>query len=165
LESEIRSWKARLERALLKVEERERQEPLPRSARAWLPGDGFRLLNLKVWCERYRVPPEFVLEAVLARFSRSRRKDEKSGHVALGLPASMASGISARCAVEEAVVKAFPCGENRKAVEAASTRPAAKISYDDPEGMVRAYSSAMEKRQRARSKKSKRNFRRAWRCE
>ena len=121
LRTEIREWVERLKQALLTVENRRRVEaqfkPLPEDTVVWMPNNPnaeFSLLTLKVWSLRYCVTPEFLLDTLTLCFRNCRRQSPQQQDVQLGLPAVLICGPRARQYVEEAVLRAFPNGENYK---------------------------------------------------
>jgi hypothetical protein len=87
------------------------------------------------------------------------------GATQFGLPIALVTGPAARQAVEEAVVRAFPCGENYRASPPQhQILPLAGLRYESPEEMTARYGRVMEARQRVISgpkRRGKRNYRRA----
>lgn len=112
--------------------------------------DRKRLLNLLVWSRRYNVTVEFILGALLNYFKNFRKPS--SG---LGLAVVSLTGIRARQIVEEAVVNAYPAGENETAARQAQRNKILGISGmamkdhgGDIDKMVASYSRTMRDRHR-----------------
>jgi hypothetical protein len=140
----VRNWRARLKKALLKVENQRRTEkdqPLATDAAILNgPAADLYLLNLRSWMLRYGVSPEFILDALLKRWAKwqyktaYRNSDRKT--VRLHIPARMLGSAASREAVEDAVRSTYPNGEQwrMKLVEIArSITPMRKIQYKPEE--------------------------------
>lgn len=155
-------WREELERALLGLERRRRKlqklPPLSENARAYLPSGSkadLMMLNLRAWKERYQVSAEFLLEALTHAYRGARRVDERKDCATLGLPAAMVTGIRARKIVEEAVVRAFPNGENYRSRALPPQELPMRLNYEDPDEMIKSYARAVERRRRARQRKAR----------
>jgi len=147
----VTEWKSRLEKALLKVENDRRAVSnfprLPPETIVWLPAGpnaNLYLLTLKVWCIRYCVTPEFVLEHLTLYYRNLRRYDPKSTEVTLGLPASTLASTTARKHIEEMVIRVYPNGENRKIVSQPPVFiPARNLNYENPDEALRQYAQGI----------------------
>ena len=123
LRNQACAWHSRLQRALLAVENQHRRElhlP-PHNSDAIVdmpqgPKASMLLLNLKTWCERYHVTPEFVLEFLTRWYRNARRWEDDPHHdaISLGLPAGLVTSTAARLRLEEHVRRTFPGGENMR---------------------------------------------------
>ena len=120
--------------------------PLPQK-----DADRKRLLNLLVWSRRYNVTVEFILDALLGYFKNFRKPSSGIGVSVVSL-----TGVRARQIVEEAVVKAYPAGENETAARQAQRNKILGISGTamkdhggDIDKMVASYSRTMRDRHRA----------------
>ena len=120
--------------------------PLPQK-----DADRKRLLNMLVWSRRYNVTVEFILDALLGYFKNFRKPS--SG---LGVSVVSLTGVRARQIVEEAVVKAYPAGENETAARQAQRNKILGISGTamkdhggDIDKMIASYSRTMRDRHRA----------------
>lgn len=166
LDKIAKKWEERLAKALVRVENARRAEAettlLPESALAYVPSGpsvDLLMLNLKVWSMRYSVSPEFVVDA-LTRCYAGRRKvpgksavragDLNGNSTSLGISAGLAGSASARRAVEDAVSRAFPNGENRRALRARDDFLMRGISGAVPETAVERYVKKMSARHKER---------------
>ena len=168
LKRTIAKWEEQIYSALRTVENRRRKEahlpPYPESVRIYLPTGKnaiLQFLNWKVWSLRYCVSLEFILDVLLSyyRAQRKVRDNEKALH--LGIPVSVLTGVRSRIIIEEAVVKAFPNGENYKirSIQYAPIRESKK--EESLEAMIQRYCRLMTTRQREsiRIPTYRRNFR------
>lgn len=71
--------------------------------------DRYRLLNLAVWQERYRVSLRFLLQTLFAYYKQIRRRSRTPG---LRITVAALTGIRSRQIIEEAVLATYPSGEN-----------------------------------------------------
>lgn len=177
LEEVIVEWKRRLEKALLSVENSRRrvhgQSMLPEDTLVWMPeGPNARLnlLTLKTWCIRYCVAPEFILDVLTIAYRNIRKDGGVPRTIYLGLPAGVITGPRARKIIEDAVLKTYPNGENRKAAFQPRPRiPKREWDIDDIDKALRQYTRSMKtarknfelqvRRQRFREVYVRRNFR------
>ena len=151
LRNEINDWMERLKLALLHVENQRRREgqfpPLPEDTCVWLPqgpNAELSMLTLKVWTLRYCITPEFLMDTLTLCFRNGRRYDPKDPDIRLGIPASIISGTAARNYVEEAVLKTFPNGENRKVASQPHPRILKqKLDYDNPDQALKEYAKGI----------------------
>lgn len=154
LKEMIAEWRSRIEKALLSVENRRRNEKhqpyYPENVPVKIPqgpNADLWLLNLRVWCLRYCVSPEFVIET-LTRKMKYLRKIPYDEIIALGISASTLGGAKARQFVEDEVFLQYPNGENLK-IAIIPEPPLVRIRpHDTPDQMVRNYSHAIEDAQR-----------------
>jgi hypothetical protein len=150
----INDWRIRLQKAILRVENRRRAEtnkpPYPEDAVVFIP-EGTNvdlwLLNIRVWCLRYYVSPEFVVEAVTRRMQYERQKVSETS-VALGMTAVKAGGAKARQFVEDEVKLQYPSGENQKVAQQPEPPQVRIKPYITLNQMVSDYSQAVEEAQR-----------------
>lgn len=159
-------WRARLEKALLSVENQRRRalnvHPFDPEVAVYLPEGpkaNLLLLNLKVWSERYSVTPEFILEFLTRWYRNSRHwTDNLNGQreVSLGLPASLVAGMKSRNLLEEAVHRAFPAGENR---HASNFSKLLNVHAFDPLEFAQQYNAEMMTLRREHSVPSQRRYR------
>lgn len=167
LKEETDEARTRVSRALLKWENRRRRESrlaeLPASTAVWLPtgpAADLRLLTLVVWRSKYRVPLEWMLDAVLTRFRSQRRLPPAKSpeELSLGIPAALLVSDAARTAVEERLLREFPDRENVKA----AFMPRQSPMPDLPDGdMVTEYLRALAAAAAAPKPRRERPFRRA----
>ena len=139
-------WHTRLQQALLTIVNQQRRASNTTALRlpVVLPGSSaateLYLLNLRVWTLRYSVSPEFVLEAILIRYPDALRVDKKC--VLLALPAARLGGVAAREAVEQAVRRTYPNGENWRATNSPTLIniiPPTHLDLDHPEASLHRY--------------------------
>ncbi len=149
-------WTKEIEKALLKVENQRRHEihtkPFPDETSVFLPTltkeARIRLLTLKVWCKRYCITPEFILETLTLRYKSHRNC--KPNEVRLGLPLSTITGPKARKIVEEEVKRSYPNNENFKVASLPPQVPPMRgLKYDSVDQMVARYSSVITARHAA----------------
>jgi hypothetical protein len=168
-------WITRVQEALLRMENcrrRETNRPLyPKDVFVCVPfgpNAALLLLTLKVWTIRYCVTLDFLLDVLTLRFKNKRRYDPNNDRtLTLGLPAPLLVGTDARQCVEEAIVKAFPNGENYKMARQPYV-PIPLYSLDDePEvalqeykRVIRAARGELEKQYEQRDAEYERKFRR-----
>jgi len=158
--------------ALLRVENakllRDGRSRLDGSAKASVPYsgvDGLRLLTLRAWASRYHVSLDFILAFLLdGHFSKIRARPG-GGHVSLGVSVAALTGVKARQALEEEIVRAYPMGENVMAARDQLVQivrpPGALKRLPQSADMIAAYGQEMESRQRLR--RTKFTSKRAWR--
>ena len=168
LPAEAHLFTVELKDALLRMENNRRREsklvPYPPDIRIDIPEGArstLRLLNLKVWSLRYCVPLEFILDTITWIFRRKRVENRKT--LVLGLPANLATCPTARIYLEEAILRAFPNGENYLAAQQPVIPPPdIEMLYEGTEDFVEKYNLAMESRQRIAFRRPQyhRNFRR-----
>ncbi len=153
---EANDWTREIEKALLKVENQRRREihaePFPDETPVFLPTltkeARIRLLTLKVWCKRYCIMPEFILDTLTLRYKIHRNC--KPNEVRLGLPLSTITGPKARKIIEEEVKSAYPNHENFKiAALPPQVQPMRGLEYDSVDQMVARYSSVITARHAA----------------
>lgn len=72
--------------------------------------DRLRLLTLKVWMLRYKVPLTWILETLLQHYSKFIRR-RRTGST-LGVRVATLVSQSSKQVLEEEILKQFPCGEN-----------------------------------------------------
>jgi len=127
--------------------------------------------NWIVWQKRYGVDLEFIVSCVLDYFHKLRettwpqRSREKC--IMLGVGVGAATGVKMRRYIEEQVFRAYPNGENFRAMEVEQNPnpiPRPKLEDYDPEKFVETYSRLMRRAQRnvQREPQYKRNWRRPW---
>jgi hypothetical protein len=180
-EETSKRWYERLRLALFQVENRRRtlldMSEFPKRTQVWIansPQSRLSLLNLKVWCLRYSVSPEFILDNLLDRFQNVRRlspTDNTPGYpIKLGLPIGIITGPAARQYIERQVVIEFPNGENEKSLAVPATPPIKIKPYSTHEQMLQDYQEAITKARRQfdlavqrRSKLYSRNYRKSLR--
>jgi hypothetical protein len=122
---------------------------------------------------RYCVTPEFILDVLTLVYKQGRKYDPNNDkELHLGLPASLIASASARQRLEEAVIKTYPNGENRKSYNLPSIKLAWSGKEDlDPDRELKNYLKTIPqkriqfeneiRRQRFRELHPRRNFRRA----
>lgn len=152
LQEELEEVHKRFCKALLRVENRKRREAhmaeLPKSTKVWLPTGpvaGLQLLTLNVWCMRYTVTPEFVIETILKRFKNMRRLPPAQvvEAIHLGLPANIMAGVEARRCVEERLLREFPNRENIRSRQQASAGAMPELHFETLEQMLEQYNAAV----------------------
>src|SRR5215469_2288739 len=121
LEEEINDWRRRVEKALRRVTNAKRKTcalpALSKDIPVHIPSGSnanMYLLTLKVWCLRYHVTPEWLLEQLLFRFRNNRKTDENSNEINLGLPIHLLIGTVAQNTIHDALLRDFPSSENQK---------------------------------------------------
>lgn len=121
LDEEIADWRKRLERAFLKVVNTKRrahnQTPFSSTTLVHLPrGENANLflLTLKVWCVKYHVTPEWMLEQLMWLYRNRRPPDDGPNQINLGIAAPVLVGTVARNFIEERIKLEFPNDENIK---------------------------------------------------
>src|SRR6185503_19950220 len=79
------------------------------------PDDRLRLLNLKVWCERYKVSPDWLVRFLVNYW---RRRSPVKGSIFSTRLSTFCGNVS-RQAVELEMQRLYPNGENIKAARSA----------------------------------------------
>lgn len=75
----------------------------------------FRLLNLRVWCLRYHVSLDFILEFLLHHYFQNIRKASPYNNtkiIQLGVAIPALCGEASRHAIEQEILHRFPANEN-----------------------------------------------------
>jgi hypothetical protein len=170
LQEDLNAWDEVIRQAFLRFENRLRQErqlrPFPDTVTIHVPSgprSTLQLLNWKIWCTRYSVSVDFIMETLLFCYARCRRLSKKENEIQLGLASGLLTGSRARQLVEEAVARAYPNGENYKvAHQPKIPLPVDNWDYDSPEDFTVQYAATMDQRQRNPLKERQRirNFRR-----
>jgi hypothetical protein len=107
----------------------------------------FLLLNWRVWCLRYNIAPFFIMDTLFRRYANQRRP-AKLPVVTLGLPMPLLTGVASRRAVEEAVIKQYPNGENIKMQrQPQQIVPLTALCFNNLSDMVTQYNAAIHQRQ------------------
>lgn len=154
LEQEVEEWKGRLRKALLITENEKRMQmklpPYPESTYVELPSGvnaNLQLLNLKVWCLRYQVTPEFLLEQILFFYSKLRKTARLQEGVYIGLPASNVVAVGVRVFIEESVKRVYPNNENRKILSQPLPSVIPVDNSETVEEMLESYKTHIQKAQ------------------
>lgn len=172
IQEEIAEWRKRLSKAFLAVVNNKRKaKNLPLFHKTIVidmpegPNANLFLLTLKVWCIRYHVTPEWILEQLLWLYKGRRKPDDNEHQINLGLPAPMLVGTVARNYIEEALKLQFPNGENRssKSIPVPQGIKVDHLDFSLPDS-VQEYIDAIAKERdvfekQIKPKKWKRNFR------
>ncbi len=114
-------------------------------------GDAVRLLNLQVWELRYQVDLNFILQTLLGYYHRHRRLSKAYNKTSLGIPVAVLCGDMSQQVLEEAILRAFPEQENRKALRSdlqnqiSGRTQVFKLNEDDPEKFVSSYSRKIQR--------------------
>jgi hypothetical protein len=173
LEEAIQDWRKRLEKAFLSVVNTKRrlrnQLPYSKNTQIDLPSRSnanLRLLTLKVWCLRYSVTPEWMLEQLLYLFRNRRNSDDDPTQLVLGLPAELLVGTVASNYIQERLQLDFPNGENKKSLNTPVPRVLKQDDWDfSIPDTLEKYTQAITKERKRFDKavklqnKRKRNFR------
>ena len=154
----IEEWQKIVSEALIRVENRRRAQtnlkPYPENTPTLIPtgpNADLWMMNLRVWCLRYCISPEFIIEALTRRL-KYLRKTYSEDIIALGLPAAIMGGAKARQFIEDEVMLQYPNGENYK-IEMQPEPPPIRIKpHITPDQMVANYSQAIEDAQRKRQR-------------
>lgn len=163
LEEEIADWRKRLEKALLVVINSKRrarnQLPFPNSIIIYLPkgpNANLHLLTLKVWCIKYSVTPEWMIEQLMWLFRSRREPDNGPDQIHLGIAAHVLVGTVARNFIQERLVIDFPNGENRKSLVTPILHElhTCNLDFSLPEAMEE-YTNAILKERKRIDKKMK----------
>ncbi len=166
LREDVAEARVKVGRALLKWENSRRRDvrrpELPRSTVVWLPtgpDSDLRLLTFVVWGSRYKVPLEWLLDAVMLRFRNQRRlpRAVSPEELSLGIPAATLVCDSARAAVEERLAREFPNGENFSSRRQPPQRPMPELDGNGVDSYMRALREAAA----VRPRKAARPYRRA----
>lgn len=153
LEEEIDDWRNRLKKALLNIENQKRIElkfkPYPKDIEIGFPSgvnaDLF-LLTLKVWCLRYYVTPEFLVEQILTLYKGARKIPVgPHGELHIGLGASVMAGVRSRSFLEESIGEAYPNKENYKILAQPVPPNIPKDDCDTIEQMIERYEEHLQK--------------------
>lgn len=137
-------WRAILEKSLIRAENQRRKVFRHRSvhphARVYLPLGGnadLSLLNLRVWCLRYSVTAEWIVEQILALPGRQVSPDPR--RITFGFPAARIGSASTREYIERRVVECFPNRENENALRVPPIPEIRVDRYDTLDAMVERY--------------------------
>lgn len=163
LNDHIEKWNRRLCRALINVENNRRRAAgmknmFPVTTHVFMPAGlpaGLSLLNFKVWCLRYCVTPEFILEHILQRFRTVRQiargMNIPGTAIQFGLPAKVITGPIAHQYIEDMVNKLYPNDENRKSIMTpvpVITDPPDPKDFQSIDKFVQAYQESVTKARR-----------------
>jgi len=148
----VREWFQRIEEALPVAENNHRQEnrmPRIEFTRVFTPGrcHGLRLLNWKVWCQRYSIDLELLLRILIRIYSFRRKPSRDPSVCTLGIPVAVVTGVTCRQRIEDELRKIFPNGENRQDRRDSVQLPVIKsIPYDNFSEMILRYGAEMKHR-------------------
>jgi hypothetical protein len=156
----IDEWRETFSAALLRVENKRRSEmrmPVinPGDVEILIPqgiNADMWMLNIRVWCLRYSVSPEFIIEA-LTRMLKYMRRKYRTNIIALGLPAHIVGGAKARQLIEDEVLLQYPNNENLKIAQQPEPALVRIKPYVTMDQMVSGYSKAVESAQRKHQRK------------
>ena len=143
-----------IKKALVSAENRRRKEArlslLPEGIVVWLPSGpstDMRLLNWRVWSMRYGVTIEYVLDAVILTYGKTRKWSRREGELLFGFSVALVTGETMRERLEERVARDFPNDEHRKVATLRQAR-SASARYQTLEEMVKKYDAEMKRRQK-----------------
>lgn len=121
------------------------------------------LYNFKIWMMRYHISLDFILETLLRRWSV--RRTLHYGSISFGIAISHLTSLTARKIIEEAVLKAFPTGENIAIMNQPQPRLFRISNFENTYQMIKEYGIAIEKSRRdfeqqiEQRQRSRRNYR------
>lgn len=167
----VKTWRNRIEAALRVIENhRRREKGLPAhqdDVSIYLPKEDhlpsmLRLMNLQVWCLRYKINLEFILDTLLKKYDGVRRRNltQRKG-ISLGIPITLLTGTSSRRWIETAVQRAYPMKENLRQQGSPLTIPLLHFTEVKSQRLSVVYDAAVRHRQKENSKQ--RSYRRNWR--
>lgn len=155
-------WLRQVANALAKYE-----SVTPEKVQLYLsPRDQFRLMTWKAWCFEYQVDLGFILQALLPRFKRWKRRFQK--RITLGVPVRSITGLAARGMLEEAVSREFPNSEHIKAQREELKRRmvgngVVRVASSSPSEFVEQYRQWVKRKRRSYEKAEAKFSRRSWR--
>jgi hypothetical protein len=150
LDEFIVTWKQRVLKAIRTIENRARAKknklPLDSKCPIRFPGrDGtpapidICLLNFRTWMLRYGVSVEFQISALRQVWPKRYRIARKSTFYLLSLSPRALTTVAARKHIEQAVIEAYPGGEQWRTNSAAGPSPRTRLDPMHPEAFVRRY--------------------------
>ena len=168
----VRPWKHHVTNAIRLVENRHRKEdglePLNPRHRILFAGNNpaahLTLLNFRTWTLRYGVTIEFIIEALRRAWPKRYRLIHRGGFYILTLLPQRLITDTDRRHVEEAVLEAYPNGEQWSAQSLVNI-PRIAADPNDPR-YIRLYARAIHRARREEEKRQerrrslRRNFRR-----
>lgn len=164
-------FRIKVEEALFRVEQilcQEKKQPFNPKSIVWVPTSkehNLAFYNFKIWMMRYHVSLDFILETLLRRW-HLKRKCVHTG-ISFGLPISKLTSVEARKIIEEAVLKAFPTGENIAIMNQPQPRLFRIGNFENTYQMIKEYGISIEKSRRdfeqqiEQRQRSRRNYRKS----
>lgn len=152
LKAVVDAWTKEVEQSLYRVENNLREAanfPKMHFRMVLLPRDMLRMLNWKVWCQRYHVPLDFIMTFVLKHYQLRRQRSADPAILVFGLSAKAVTSEVTRRRLQQEIARSFPTQDNRL-VNIQPLAPIEEMPYDpdDPESMVQKYTEVMLARHR-----------------